>query len=901
MRIFLGFLILFAYGNICDGAAYGAPRRVLPAAISQSANNTENTTISTRGNNVVKSRVASVPAPAVKSRNAVRNATPPLPRNSVAPAAPRAAVRSRAATANTTAPAALQSLVDARAANDECLDSYTKCMDNYCNVLDADLGRCSCGGDITQFAKISDALATANTELQDVMKKISYLGLSADEITSMYTQTAAEGVMGTITDTSKIKSDLNAITNMLVDVKTPSAGATGTSNDGISGLLNIDLTANNFDINSVLGTIGGTNSSPLLNQRGEQLYKSAAARCKSSVLKNCIGADENVVVSQYKTEINRACIAYGNTLQTKNDDARRMIDNAGRVLQMARLKVQSDKDAYDLKACVAALDTCMRDDFVCGDDYGHCLDASGRYFVNGELVSGATESKIMTDIWGAATPSSDGAFITQHATNTNIASLIQRVGNPITRDGLCSNVLNKCQKQWRDGKSNTYNSMNNVVLAWLGDVIPKIVVRQRTLINDFRTDCISTVNACMAKQGISNNIKPRSAQPIIGDFLAAQVGACRTTIDACAGVMGMEIKQILVPYIQKSICDGYSITLDICDVDSYCKNVESQCLVPKVTDYYGSYPFQVGVGTNIIKDLWNPFINTCATDSKITECATEKGLTSTQFLTEWINNNTRQNMCKSFNPEFAADNVCNTTINGNITKYTNDVGQQLWPQDEKLWYPFWLTDDAGHRYSVSISEERTENDASIKAIKGVFSRILGNGLSQKMIKSLVGYKGSFYPGFYFGYKTVCLRGKCSNADIVMPIDDSTIERGSYLPIFVQGSTNAKFKNDVQPRSSGCVCRLAMPFTTSSGPFCYTHPLFVGVAGITDDNIFVCPELCAYIIYGEGISMLNWNGNISANVIVNIDGQFVSGSRATSYINNFILSAFRGTCYTDIYM
>ena len=50
--------------------------------------------------------------------------------------------------------------------------------------------------------------------------------------------------------------------------------------------------------------------------------------------------------------------------------------------------VAQQKNAYDLRGCVNALDSCMQDDFVCGNDYENCLDPSGKYIVDGELWLG---------------------------------------------------------------------------------------------------------------------------------------------------------------------------------------------------------------------------------------------------------------------------------------------------------------------------------------------------------------------------------------------------------------------------------------------------------------------------------------------------------------------------------
>ena len=91
---------------------------------------------------------------------------------------------------------------------DYCKAQYAACMDNYCNVLDDNQGRCSCSANITNYAQAEAALKSATEELQEVAQKIQYIGLSAREVETLFTQTEAELKMQTTTDTSQLKTSL---------------------------------------------------------------------------------------------------------------------------------------------------------------------------------------------------------------------------------------------------------------------------------------------------------------------------------------------------------------------------------------------------------------------------------------------------------------------------------------------------------------------------------------------------------------------------------------------------------------------------------------------------------------------------------------------------------------------
>ena len=286
----------------------------------------------------------------------------------------------------------LEDMDDLAELTDYCKAQYASCMDNYCNVLDDNQGRCSCSANLKNYAKAEAALKTATEELQDVAQKIQYIGLTAREVETLFTETAAEEKMRTNgTDNSQLQANLNKIKDMIINVS--SGGATSTADNGIlnfdlSGLLEFSFDSTGFDLASLFGT---TNTNSVSNQRGEQLYKTAAARCKTSVLKACTarGVDASLITNAYDLEIDRECMAYERSLNDSNDQMLATVRNAKNVLQKARLMVAQQKNAYDMRGCINALDECMQDEFVCGSDYENCLDPTGRYIVNGEIVVGS--------------------------------------------------------------------------------------------------------------------------------------------------------------------------------------------------------------------------------------------------------------------------------------------------------------------------------------------------------------------------------------------------------------------------------------------------------------------------------------------------------------------------------
>ena len=293
---------------------------------------------------------------------------------------------------------------------DYCKAQYAQCMDNYCNVLDDNQGRCSCSGNISKYEKTEKSLADLSESFQDVVQKIKYIGLTASQIEALFAETEAELAMKSNSDTSVLKNSLDNIKKKIIDVTSGKSTSTGLL-DGLSfdmsGLLDTDFSAGLFDLNSFLG------NSKVSNQRGTSLFNTATQRCKTAVLNSCVaqGIDANVVINSYDLAIDKQCIEYERSLNEANNDMRNNVRNAQNILQQARLLLAQQKNAYDLRGCVAALDECMQDEYVCGDDYELCLDPTGKYLANGEIVKGG-----IPGVAGGSSVNQD------NVTDTNITS-----------------------------------------------------------------------------------------------------------------------------------------------------------------------------------------------------------------------------------------------------------------------------------------------------------------------------------------------------------------------------------------------------------------------------------------------------------------------------------------------
>ena len=457
-----------------------------------------------------------------------------------------------------------------------CRNSYYECMDNFCNIIDEEMGRCACSKNIRNYEKTKEALATATKELQEVSQKIQYLGLTPKEITTLFTETSSEKVLGQNIDNTTLKNDLERIRGMIVDVNSgTSASSVSDSSDlsmDLSNLLDFNVSSTSFDIGSLFNTSGNTQS--ISNQRGESLYKSAVSRCKSGTLTKCsqYGVDTATIINSYDVEIDKDCMAYERKLTDENTAMLSTIRNAKVVLQKARLMVAQQKNEYDLRSCISALDSCMQDEFVCGTDYENCLDPTGKYIVKGNVVMGSMPGPSgASGMWNGSVVSDglytawnyDGKNIYATNDNYNVKQYIldtmdvKSAKNSTAKDvsrwlqnrmgwhddatgnnhGLCVAILNKCQKYSYDDRGKYFvkdgTKVNPVIQSWLETAFKKIKQGQDRVLANYARGCISEVTQCLSQNNFYGTYVSSTSESNPTDIA---IRSCLPTINTCRSV-----------------------------------------------------------------------------------------------------------------------------------------------------------------------------------------------------------------------------------------------------------------------------------------------------------------------------------------------------------------------------
>ena len=521
---------------------------------------------------------------------------------------------------------------------DYCKAQYTACMDNFCNVLDDNQGRCSCSANLDNYAETEAALKQATEDLQDVAQQIQYIGLTADQVETLFTQTEAEMAMQSTNDNTQLNNEIKSIGDALVDVISGRASSSSSSSGGlslVSGLFEFSFDNTGFDLTSFLG-MNTVDTSSISNQRGEDLYDTATERCRASVLNACQaqGVDISIITNSYDLEIDKACIAYERALTDSNDQMSAMVRNARSVLQRARLMVAQQKNMYDLRECVTELDRCMQDDFVCGDNYENCLDPSGQYIVNGEVVVGSKPgapgngASPIYDMWNYKGEDNDeggtnawygengeaAGNLAEYIAKTVTATPVTESSNDISKFlqakigyhsdadnknyGMCMSVLNQCQDLTYNttGQTNTYKPDNNVVKEFLNRTLVQIKSAQDTVLADYAEDCITDVASCLSQ----NN------------YDADEAGYIRLKRPLYAKVNGSDCEQVDATYVVEH---ANTLTSDIYTDDKCSTKVTSNTL-DSVLELSGG-----SAANSVARRACNPIITTCMSVNGVEDTA----------------------------------------------------------------------------------------------------------------------------------------------------------------------------------------------------------------------------------------------------------------------------------------
>ena len=436
------------------------------------------------------------------------------------------------------------------ALNKSCQEQYNDCMDQFCSVVDNNQKRCSCSSNLAKYAKVEQAVKDANAQLNEVAQNIRYVGLSADEISAIMSATEAEEALSGVVDTTESRSMLAEIEKMIKDPTTYSSSSSYSTDS--YGLLDINLdfssdtTSDLFSLDFLTDTNNGFSS-----LRGKDLYNAAKKRC-ATVISQCrdVGATSDQITGNYDLAIDKDCIAYEQGLSKMNDTLIANVRSAKLMLQKARLAVLQNQNTYGPRECIGALENCMLDDMVCGENYTKCLDPTKQFIdENGNVVLGQNINYIQKFMTNYNNASVDETFLKD--VNNGIITINKEIcasdgkdngscivkylltkigtGKKVTDGGLCRPVLDKCRAYtYKDGE---YDPFNDIVKNYIQRAMVNIKSAQYQIVADYASTCLNDIAACYNQQ--VSQVTSWAATASASSVYNIMRGACRNVALTC--------------------------------------------------------------------------------------------------------------------------------------------------------------------------------------------------------------------------------------------------------------------------------------------------------------------------------------------------------------------------------
>lgn len=451
--------------------------------------------------------------------------------------------------------------------NNTCQQQYNECMDQFCAVVDTNQKRCSCSSNLTKYTDAQQVVEDANAELNEVAQQIRYVGLSADEISAIMSATEAELEMTKTKDHTKNRNLLDDIVEMIKD-PTAYTDLYGSSDYSLLDL-DFDFTSDSNDLFS-LDLFGTTND--ISSKRGTALYNEARKRCKT-VLNRCkdAGGTENQISGNYDLLIAKDCAAYEQGLEKLNTTLKNNVRSANLMLQKARLAVLQNKNEYDARECIGALETCMLDEMVCGEDYVKCVDPTKVYIdengsvVLGRNVASITELMSTYDNTKINTDFIKNAVSDKKCTKTDGSCIVNYLmtkigtGQSFKDGGLCRPVLDKCQyyTYQKNGKDSTYLPYNEVVVNYIQRALVNIKAAQTKVISEYASTCLNDVGTCYNQQ--NTQVTSWSSVANIDNIYRVMKGTCYNVALTCGYAVlaydidaGQTVHKVMTDYYQNN-------------------------------------------------------------------------------------------------------------------------------------------------------------------------------------------------------------------------------------------------------------------------------------------------------------------------------------------------------------
>lgn len=462
----------------------------------------------TQNRNVSKSRSATVSSDRAVARSAVRGAT-----STAKGAAARSATKARAT-------AVFNDVTKIGGGYTDCHDSYATCMDQFCANANDTYRRCFCSDKFVDFRDSADALDTALSMLAEFQdNNLNAVDKTAAEVNAMYT--ASEGEKAIKRDTSASQKLLDSIDKILSGKKSTSSFKRKDSTS--LGVLDLSSFSTVSDDNIWGGSSSifdnGNGNSNLSEMEGKELYTNANKQCVEVTRGSCPSdAMFNLARSAYSILITQDCNIYEKNINAKRESVKETVRTAEKYLREARLEEYRAHNSADVNACLAKVESALKEPTACGPNYEKCLDYTGKYIntVTGDPIY----SQALFEMNNLIVLNGDSTDILN--ANKNFNKFLEE------KKIYAMTALDAC----RDISDTVWYEFKRSALI-------QIAQAQDEKIQAVKDSCVATIRECYDKQtGDLNELDTTNFAATGAISAVAARGMCYDRVQACAALYG---------------------------------------------------------------------------------------------------------------------------------------------------------------------------------------------------------------------------------------------------------------------------------------------------------------------------------------------------------------------------
>ena len=517
----------------------------------------KNTTISTSNNT----------ARATTSRNAVKTTVSPRNAKSVTILTPRAATKSTA----TRTPVSRNQInsvkmVTARATTTEntetrtgaeyeqCKSAFFTCMDQFCQLKNDSFRRCSCNDRVFEFQELSEAYQQVNDRLVEFSENLDVVGMTYEQALAM--KTASEGENALAEDKSASKQLLQAIMNSI-------NGGDTTVGGKYKNLNSITVSA---DMSNAFGT--DDSGQIIAAYNGSTLYKAVYPKCRDAVKEDCNNASLQRAVNAYLMAIEQDCNSVESALAAQQKSLKASTHQSSAMLDLARVENRRNHNSDDIATCIANVESAIKNEEVCGENYHKCLD-------NGQFIDVSTGAPLT----GVADFYKLGDILT-FKSDTDIAD--QKLSSIQNNRSFVQFFENKTKKFAKDALDKCTEDADYVWQQYLDTALLDIHYAQQSKVKEIKQSCLTLIAECYDNQGtaVANamaNLTGDSSILLKPSAISLTTEMCQDYIDSCNGMFAGNIIQ------------DYIAEKDSHDSLNACRAVAQQCFDKFGGTGYGNF------------------------------------------------------------------------------------------------------------------------------------------------------------------------------------------------------------------------------------------------------------------------------------------------------------------------